>query len=88
LPFFRQFYACPFPLYFLKVSKHGDFIVISFEYGTQQGNPLGGMLFTLVHLCALHPTLVTHLTCVFLSLVDDKHIIGLALDVLPIFLQL
>jgi hypothetical protein len=33
-PFIRQFYAHPSLLYFLEVSKHGDIIVISFEFGT------------------------------------------------------
>jgi hypothetical protein len=34
-PFVHRFYAHPFPLYFSKVFKHGDFIVISFEFGTR-----------------------------------------------------
>ncbi len=45
-------------------------------------------MFTLVHLCVLHPILVTHPTCVFPSLANDKHIIGLASNVLLVFLQL
>jgi hypothetical protein len=49
---------------------------------------LRGVLFALVHFCAFHPTITTHLNCVFPSLVDDMHIIGLALDMLHVFLQL
>jgi len=44
------------------------------------------MLFALAHFRALCPIVATHPTCVFPSLVDDMHIIGLASDVLPIFL--
>jgi hypothetical protein len=40
-------------------------------------DPLGGMLFVLAQLCGLCPTIVAHLTCVFPSLVDDTHIVGL-----------
>ncbi len=49
---------------------------------------LGGMLFVLVHFFALHPTIMAHPTCVFPSLANDTHIIGLASNVLPIFLRL
>jgi hypothetical protein len=69
----------------LEAFRHKDLIVISFEFSTQHGDPLGGMLFALVHFRALHFTATTHLTCVFPSLADDTHMIGFALDVLPIF---
>jgi hypothetical protein len=46
------------------------------------------VLSTSVHLCALHPISVTHLTFVFPSLANDKYIIGLASDVLLVFMQL
>jgi hypothetical protein len=85
--FVCQFYARPSPLYFLKVSKHKDLIVIS-KFGTQHGDPLGGMLFALVHLHVLCPTVAIHLTCVFRSLVDDTHIVGRASNMVPIFLRL
>jgi hypothetical protein len=52
------------------------------------GDPLGGTLFFLAHFCALRPTIVTHPTYVFPSLVDDTHIIGLASNVVPTFLRL
>ncbi len=49
------------------------------------GDPLGGVLFALTHLHTFCPIAIVHPTCVFLSLVDDTHIIGLPSDVLPIF---
>jgi hypothetical protein len=39
----------------------------------------------MVHFC---PIATTHPTCVFLSLADDTHIVGLPLDVVIVFLQL
>jgi hypothetical protein len=47
-----------------------------------------GVLFALVFLCILDPIVTTHPTCVFLSLANDTHIIGLGLDMVPIFLRL
>jgi len=58
------------------------------KLGTQQGDPLGGALFALAHLCALHLTIIAERTCVFHLLANDTHIVGLALDVVPIFLRL
>jgi hypothetical protein len=46
------------------------------------------MLFALTHLRVLCPTTTTHPTCVFPSLVDDTHMVGPTLDVVPCFLQL
>ncbi len=46
------------------------------------------MLFALTYLHVLLPTATTHPTCVFLSLATDTHIIGLASNVLFVFLQL
>ncbi len=45
-------------------------------------------MFALTHLHALHLFVVTHPTCVFPSLEDDSHIVGLALNVLLVFLWL
>jgi hypothetical protein len=33
-PFVCQFYAHPFPLYFLEAFRQGDLTIISFEFGT------------------------------------------------------
>jgi hypothetical protein len=46
------------------------------------------VLFALAHFCVFHPTTITHLSCVFPSLVDDTQIFGHALDVVPIFKKL
>ncbi len=46
------------------------------------------MLFALVHICVFHPITVGHLACIFLLLVNDTHIVGLASDALPSFLRL
>jgi len=86
--FVSWFYVWPSPLYLLHVFWHENFTCILFKFYTQHGDPLGGMLFTLVHICAFHLTIVAHLTCVFLSFIDDMHIVGLVLDVVLVFLWL
>jgi len=48
---------------------------------------LGGVLFALAHLRAFCFTATTHPTCVFPLLTNDTHIVGFALNVLPIFLK-
>jgi hypothetical protein len=87
-PFVHWFYTHQSPLYFSKASRHRDLIVISFEFGTWEGDPSGRMLFALVHFRTFHPTSTSHPTCVFPSLVDDMHIIGPTLDVLHVFIWL
>jgi hypothetical protein len=87
-PFVQWFYIHPSPLYFSQASQHGDFIVILSELGTWQGDPLGGMLFALAHLWIFRPTVATHLTCVFPSLMDDTHVTCPTSDVVLAFLQL
>jgi hypothetical protein len=69
---------------FLIWGSHSHFIEI--KYTTRK--PLEGTLFTLVHLLALRLTITTHFIYVFPSLVNDTHILGLALDVIPAFLWL
>ncbi len=53
-----------------------DFIVISFKSNTQQGDPLGRVLFALAHLHVFCSTIVIHPTCVFPSLANDIYIVG------------
>ncbi len=65
-----------------------DFITISSKLGTQQGDPLVGVLFVLVHLFVLRPIAITHPICVFPVLVDDTHIVGLTSYVVFVFLGL
>ncbi len=85
LSFVRWFYACPSPLCLSKASRHRDLIFISSESSTWQGDPLGGMLFALVHFHTFHPTIAAHRNYVFPSLINDVHIIGLTSNVLPFF---
>jgi hypothetical protein len=42
-------------------------------------------LFILAHLHVLHPIIVAHLICVFPSLANDMHIVGLASHVVHVF---
>jgi hypothetical protein len=49
------------------------------------GDPLGEVLFTLIHLHIFFPIVIAHPTCVFPSLANDTHIVGLVLDVVPSF---
>jgi hypothetical protein len=60
-------------------------IVISLKLGAQEGDPLGGMLFTLVHLHVLHPIIAAHPTCVFPSLANDMDIVGPTSNVVHVF---
>jgi hypothetical protein len=46
------------------------------------------MLFALTHLCVIFFTTTTHPTCVFLPLVNDTHIVGLASNVVIVFLTI
>jgi hypothetical protein len=54
----------------------GDVIVIICTIGTRQGNSLGGAFFTLTHFKALHSIANHFLSCLFLFITDDIHIIG------------
>jgi hypothetical protein len=51
-------------------------------------DPLGGTLFALVHFCVFRPLVTTHLTCVYLSLANDTHVVNHALDVVLAILRL
>jgi hypothetical protein len=50
--------------------------MIPFAMGTYQGDSLGGALFTLTHFKALCSTTSLFPSCLFLSIVNDTHIIG------------
>ncbi len=49
-------------------------------------DPLGVVLFVVVHICVFFPITTIHPTCVFPLLANDMNIIDLALDVVFIFL--
>jgi hypothetical protein len=52
------------------------------------GGPIGKNIVYSSSLSSFSPYSLAHPTCVFPSLVDDMHIISLALDVVLVFLQL
>jgi len=67
---------------FLTWGSHNHFI--GDRYMTR--DPLGGVLFVLIHLRNFCLTIVAHLTCVFPSLADDTRTVGFTLDVVIAFL--
>jgi hypothetical protein len=75
IPFVRAFYAFESPLFYSHHNCDGDVIVIPSTMGTCQGDPLGGALFVLVHLKALHSTFNHFPSYLFPSIIDDIHII-------------
>jgi hypothetical protein len=76
----------PMPTIFFVSFQHGDFIIISFEFSKQQGNLLGGVLFTLTHLHIICPIIIAHPTWFFLSRSNDMHIVIHISNVVSIFL--
>ncbi len=75
-PFVRSFYAFESPLFYSHHNCDGDVIVIPSAMGTCQGDPLGGALFALIHLKALHSTSSHFPSFLFPSIINDIHIIG------------
>ncbi len=61
---------------------------ISLSFHPSLEDPLGGILFALTHFHTLHPFIVALLTCVFPLLENNTHIVGLALNMLIVFLWL
>jgi hypothetical protein len=51
----------------------------------KQGDPLGGLLFALAHYQTFLKTITQAPKCVFPSLVDDMHIVGIVSEVVPTF---
>jgi len=71
ITFVCAFYAFDSPMFFNHHNHEGDVIVIPSTMGT-----LGGALFALAHFKALHFTVNHFSSCLFPSIVDDTHIIG------------
>ncbi|KAL2610702.1 hypothetical protein R1flu_029275 [Riccia fluitans] len=71
----------------LQVDIKNAFNTISREalFCTRQGDPLGGTLFALAHLCALRTVASKHPLYLFPSLADDTHIVGFLEAVVPAF---
>ncbi|KAL2612029.1 hypothetical protein R1flu_023721 [Riccia fluitans] len=87
-PFVHSFYAHRSPLYFSHCSCEDEVSLFSSESGTCQGDPLGGALFALAHLCALRAIASEHPLCLFPSLADDTHIVGPLEAIVPAFYTL
>ncbi|KAJ7570685.1 hypothetical protein O6H91_01G131400 [Diphasiastrum complanatum] len=87
IPFVRSFYSMDAPLYFSHASRSGDVLVIPSADGIRQGDPLGGVLFSLVHFRALRAFSAAFPSCLFPSIADYTHIVGPANDVFPAFLH-
>jgi hypothetical protein len=51
--------------------------IIESTLGTKQGDPLGGPLLVLAHYRTFLKTIAHATSCVFPSLIDDTHIMGL-----------
>jgi hypothetical protein len=76
-PFVYAFYAFESPLFYNHYNHDGNVIVIPFAMRTYLGDPLGGALFALVHLGALHFTTSHFFYYLFPSIANDTHIIDL-----------
>jgi hypothetical protein len=56
IPFLCAFYTFKSPLFYSQHNHEGDIMVILFAIGIHQSDPLGGVLFVLIHFKALHFT--------------------------------
>jgi hypothetical protein len=74
--FICAFYAFEFPLFYNHHNREINVIVILFAMRTCQGDPLGRALFALTHFKALRFIASDFPSCLFLSIIDDIHIIG------------
>ncbi|KAL2631235.1 hypothetical protein R1flu_015921 [Riccia fluitans] len=83
--FMRFFYVRHLLLYFSHYFCEDEVSLLSSESGTYQGDPLGGALFALAHLCALRTMASEHPLCLFPSLADATHIVGPLEVVMPTF---
>ncbi len=59
--------------------------IIESSLGTRQGDPLKGPLFALAHYWTFLKTIAQAPSCVFPSLTNDKHIVGLMNEIIPTF---
>jgi hypothetical protein len=73
--FVHAFYAFESSMFYNHCNRDGNITVIPFAMGTHQGDILGGVLFALAHIRALHFTINHFPSCLFPSIVNDTHII-------------
>ncbi len=83
--FICSFYVFQVLLSFNHHSPQGELFVIKSSIGTRQKDLLGGPLFALIHFQAFRSLVAIFQSCLFFFIVDDTHIIGLALVVYQAF---
>jgi hypothetical protein len=64
-------------MFFSRHSPRGKFPIVLSFVGTCQGDQFIKLLFALTFFHALQTSFIVFLSCLFLSLVDDFHILGL-----------
>jgi len=85
VPFTKLFYGAHSSFYHQhEQHKEGIIIIKSFS-DMKQGDPLGGPLFVLAHYQTFLKTIAQAPNCVFPSLGDDTHIVGLMNEVIFAF---
>jgi hypothetical protein len=77
IPFIRAFYAFETPLFYTHHNHEDDVTIIPSTIRTCQGDPLREALFALAQFTALCSITNHFLSCIFPSIVNDTHIIGL-----------
>jgi hypothetical protein len=82
VPFVPAFYAFEYLLFYSNhYNREGNMMIILFAMGIHQADPLGRVLFTLVHFRALHFIINCFHYRLVPSIVDDTNIIGAPLIV-------
>ncbi len=85
IPFTRLFYGVPFSFYYQRWQhEEGDTNIESFS-SISENDPLGGPLFALAHYRTFLKTIMQTTSCVFPTLTNDIHIMGLLNKIIPTF---
>jgi hypothetical protein len=76
IPFVLTLYAFESPMFYNHHTHDGNVTIIPSAMAIHRGDLLGKALFALVHLKALHFTMIHLTSYLFPSIIDDTHIIG------------
>ncbi len=76
IPFVCEFYTFESPLFYNHHNRERDVIIIPSTMGIRQGDPLGGVLFALIHFRTLCFITNHFPSCLCPSITDDIHIIS------------
>jgi len=76
IPFIYAFYAFESPLFYSHYNCESEVMVIPSTMGIRQGDPLGGVLFALIHFRTLCFITNHFPSCLCPSITDDIHIIS------------